>query len=64
MEVVGEDFTHAAFFAKYGRPDRILDLGNHTYLFYTCKDGRVRVKCPKAPFHYDDDIAPLTVEYD
>lgn len=63
-EIVGEDFTHAEFYSRFGKPQAIRDFGGSTFLFYICSDGKVRVECPKAPFHYDDDVAPVSVDYD
>ena len=63
-QIVGRQFKHATFFAKYGKPDRTMDLGDYTYLLYACKDGNVRVQCPKGPFQYQDMIAPLAVDQD
>ncbi|WP_339911527.1 hypothetical protein, partial [Symmachiella dynata] len=63
-EIIGEDFTRAEFYGRFGKPSAIRDFGDSTFLFYTCSDGKVRVECPKAPFHYDDDVAPVSVDYD
>ena len=62
-EIIGEDFQpKKTFYDKYGKPERIEDLGEDTYLYYQCSDGTVRVKCPQGPFQYDDTIAPVSVD--
>ncbi len=50
------------FFDKFGEPARISDVGDDTFLYYDCKDGKVRVKCFKTSFQRDDTINATAVD--
>ena len=44
---VGSAWNRQDFFARFGPPSNMVDLGSWTYISFQCKDGIVRVKCDK-----------------
>ena len=62
-EIVGEVYSpKSKFFDLYGRPDRVVEIGNDTFLSYTCSDGPVVIQCPIGPYQYQDIVAPQSVD--
>ena len=62
-EIVGESYSpKSKFFDKYDKPVRVQDVGDDTFLYYRCKDGTARAKCPQGPYQYDDEVAPVAVD--
>jgi hypothetical protein len=60
--VVGKSFRKDEFYQKYGKPARVMDLGQDTHLVYKCSCGDAVVKTPKGPFQYKDGIHPFGVD--
>ena len=50
------------FYKEFGRPYRISEYSDDTYLYYQCKDGIARIECSQAAFQFDDEIVPFSVD--
>ncbi len=58
----GETPTKDEFYAKFGTPDRVSEVGDDAYLYYRCKDGTARIKCNKGVFSYYKRVHVVAVE--
>jgi hypothetical protein len=62
----GKDFyerpTKDEFYAKFGTPDRVSEVGDDAFLYYRCKDGTARVKANKGVFGYYKRVHVVAVE--
>jgi hypothetical protein len=58
----GETPTKDEFYARFGTPDRVSEVGDDAYLYYRTKDGMARVQCNKGVFNYYKRVHVVAVE--
>jgi hypothetical protein len=58
----GETPTKDEFYAKFGNPDRVSEVGDDAYLYYRTKDGMARIQCNKGVFSHYKRVHVVAVE--
>src|ERR1700676_5046157 len=61
---IGAQYPKGEFFAKFGRPSKIMDIGDTTYLMYECADGVANVKCVQPAYQYAESVICVGVDQD
>jgi hypothetical protein len=63
QQVQSRDFSpKSTFYARFGKPKRIMTIGDEVHLIYDCSDGVAKVQCVLGSFQFQDTIATMFVD--
>jgi hypothetical protein len=63
QQVQSRDFSpKSTFYVRFGKPKRIMTIGDEVHLIYDCSDGVAKVQCVLGSFQFQDTIATMFVD--